>query len=234
MIRDGAATSHRMKRGTEEVFYAWIEQSERLWLAREHHGLRGDEYTMFAARIGIDKTTAKQLPRLYGLYAEKVVKFYQTEAEAAQSRGIGYVWPGWKTALAKMKKMWEPPDPTKKTKATGEPETEEPKADDVDPAEKRASLLEQIVILEQRERSLRFENEELAEQLARAQETIISLTEKSIPISECRALTVVKRIVEEPVSEAPAKPAATKKRRRATKAQGEKDDARDKMAPGTT
>jgi phage N-6-adenine-methyltransferase len=65
IIRDGQASSIKIKRATKEVLIEWIAQSERLNIARQHYALRGERFIDFAGRIGIDQASAYQLVKLW-------------------------------------------------------------------------------------------------------------------------------------------------------------------------
>src|SRR3954452_2831949 len=65
MIRDGQASSIKIKRATKEALIEWFAQSERLNIARQHYALRGERFIDFAGRIGIDQASAYQLIKLW-------------------------------------------------------------------------------------------------------------------------------------------------------------------------
>jgi DNA N-6-adenine-methyltransferase (Dam) len=57
--------AQRIKRATHEALLEWLAQGERLNIARTHYGLRGARFTDFAARIGVDRSSAYQLVKLW-------------------------------------------------------------------------------------------------------------------------------------------------------------------------
>jgi phage N-6-adenine-methyltransferase len=65
LIREGEASAARIKRATKDALTEWFAQSERLNIARQHHGLRGDRFIDFAGRIGVDRASGYQLVKLW-------------------------------------------------------------------------------------------------------------------------------------------------------------------------
>src|ERR1700693_545372 len=65
MIIAGQQSAGLIKRGTENALHLWFAQSERLNIGRSHYGLRGGRFTDFADRIGVDRSSAYQLVKLW-------------------------------------------------------------------------------------------------------------------------------------------------------------------------
>jgi hypothetical protein len=65
MVRDGQASTARIKRASVEALHEWFAQSDRLNIARSHYQLRGDRFVDFARRIGLDRSSAFQLIKLW-------------------------------------------------------------------------------------------------------------------------------------------------------------------------
>ena len=65
MIREGQASAVRIKRATKDSLLEWFSQSERLNISRSHYKLRGDRFIDFASRLGVDKSSAYQLVKLW-------------------------------------------------------------------------------------------------------------------------------------------------------------------------
>jgi hypothetical protein len=98
MIRDGQASLGRIKRSTREALVEWFAQSERLNIARTHYGLRGDRFRDFARRMGVDRSSAFELVKLYR-HRAAIMSRCLDEQEQAAARGAPYAFPGWETAL---------------------------------------------------------------------------------------------------------------------------------------
>jgi phage N-6-adenine-methyltransferase len=65
MIREGREDADKIKRHTKEALLLWFRQSERLNIARANYALRGYQFEDFAGRIGVDKSSAYQLIKLW-------------------------------------------------------------------------------------------------------------------------------------------------------------------------
>jgi len=88
LIREGSASAIKIKRATRDALLEWLAQSKRLNIARTHHKLRGRRFTDFAGRIGIDRSSAYQLVKLWD-YKDKILSRCEREGR----------YPGWETAL---------------------------------------------------------------------------------------------------------------------------------------
>ncbi len=98
MIRDGRESDRKIKRASKEALQEWFKQSERLNIARVHYKLRGDRFLDFARRVGLDRTTAFDLVKLWK-HRAAITSRCLDEAEAAAKRGETFSYPGWRTAL---------------------------------------------------------------------------------------------------------------------------------------
>src|SRR5277367_857857 len=98
MIKDGQESNRKIKRASKEALQEWFRQSERLNIARRHHKLRGDRFVDFAKRIGIDRSAAFDLVKLWK-HRSAIMSRCLDEAEAAAKRGEMFNHPGWRTAL---------------------------------------------------------------------------------------------------------------------------------------
>jgi phage N-6-adenine-methyltransferase len=65
MIREGQQSAERIKRATRNALMEWFAQSERLNIARIHYAFRGTRFTEFADQIGVDRSSAFQLVKLW-------------------------------------------------------------------------------------------------------------------------------------------------------------------------
>ena len=54
-----------MRRFRKTVLIEWLDQAERLWIAAEKHGLKNKHFIVFAAQIGIDRSSAYELLKLH-------------------------------------------------------------------------------------------------------------------------------------------------------------------------
>lgn len=99
MVRDGQVDAARHKQRTRNALAYWFRQSERLNIARTHHGLRGERFKDFARRIGVDRSSAFELVKLWK-HKGAILARCQTDAEAAAKRGEPYYYPGWARALS--------------------------------------------------------------------------------------------------------------------------------------
>ena len=89
MIRDSQQFSKpKLKRLSKEALLEWFAQSERLNIARIHHHLRGPRFTDFAERIGVDRSSAFQLVKLW--------QYRQRILARCEDEGRYY---GWETCL---------------------------------------------------------------------------------------------------------------------------------------
>jgi site-specific DNA-methyltransferase (cytosine-N4-specific) len=98
MVRDGKADTIQHGRRTRESLDYWFRQAERLNIARAHYELRGTRFTDFARRIGVDRTSAFQLIKLYK-HRAAILSDCREEQDRATKRGEYYFYPGWRTAL---------------------------------------------------------------------------------------------------------------------------------------
>ena len=65
MIADGQVTADKIKRMTEGALLLWFNQSGRLCIARKHYNLRGARFSDFADRMGIERSNAFKLAKLW-------------------------------------------------------------------------------------------------------------------------------------------------------------------------
>ena len=91
LLREGRASNRRIaeqekgiKRFRKAVLLEWLDQAERLWIAAEMHGLVGKRFEVFAAQIGIDRSSAYELLKLHP----------HRNTILAQCREDNH-WPGW-------------------------------------------------------------------------------------------------------------------------------------------
>ncbi len=80
MIRDGRSSAGLIKRGTSTALLEWLKQSERLNIARTHYVLRGGRFTDFADRLGVDRSSAFQLVKLW-LHRKAILKRCQGDGK---------------------------------------------------------------------------------------------------------------------------------------------------------
>ena len=85
MAADGQAGVKKYRQRTKEALEYWFRQSERLTIARTHHGLRGDRFKDFARRIGVDRSSSFELVKLWK-HRPKVMARCQSEADDADKR----------------------------------------------------------------------------------------------------------------------------------------------------
>jgi phage N-6-adenine-methyltransferase len=97
MIAASLISREKIKQSTQTALLEWFAQSERLTIARDHHGLRGARWIDFAGRLGVDKSSAYQLVKLHAFRTE-ILKRCRDEGR----------WPGWETCL-----YWYARDPRK-------------------------------------------------------------------------------------------------------------------------
>ena len=62
----------------------WLDQAERLWITAEIHGLKNKHFIVFAAQIGVDRSSAYKLLKLHPKRKEVL----------AQCKKHNH-WPGW-------------------------------------------------------------------------------------------------------------------------------------------
>jgi DNA N-6-adenine-methyltransferase (Dam) len=91
LLREGRASSVRIgeqekgiRRFRKTVLMEWLDQAERLWIAAEKHGLKGKRFLVFAAQIGIDRSTAFELLKLHP-HRKQTLDICRREDH----------WPGW-------------------------------------------------------------------------------------------------------------------------------------------
>ena len=91
LLREGRASKKRIadleknkQRLRKMVLSEWLDQAERLWIAAEIHGLEGKHFEVFAAQIGVDRSSAYELLKLHP-NRRKVL---------AQCKKQNH-WPGW-------------------------------------------------------------------------------------------------------------------------------------------
>ena len=72
LLREGRASSRRIdeqekgiRRFRRIVLIEWLDQAERLWIAAEIHGLKNKHFLVFAAQIGMDRSSAYELLKLH-------------------------------------------------------------------------------------------------------------------------------------------------------------------------
>ena len=72
LLRDGRDSQQRIqqigngiRKFRKEILTEWLNQAERLWLAAEHHRLKGKHFEVFATQIGIDRSSAYELLKLH-------------------------------------------------------------------------------------------------------------------------------------------------------------------------
>jgi hypothetical protein len=100
MICDSVVSREKIKQSTQRALLEWLKQSERLVIARDHYHLAGSRWVDFASRIGVDRTSAYRLVKLWPLKV-KVLK---------RCKGTGH-YPGWETCLD-----WFTPDASGRTR----------------------------------------------------------------------------------------------------------------------
>ncbi len=95
LLRDGRASNRRIRlhettllRTSKERLTEWLDQAERLWIASKVHGLDGKRFTVFAAQIGIDRSSAFEVVKLH---PHRIAVLAQCKREQH--------WPGWKVCL---------------------------------------------------------------------------------------------------------------------------------------
>lgn len=112
LLREGRASKrridehdHGIKRFRKLVLTEWLDQAERLWLAAEIHGLKGKHFEVFAAQIGIDRSSAYELLKLHP-HRKTVL------ARCSEDKH----WPGWEVCASWFKRGEpediEPEEPT--------------------------------------------------------------------------------------------------------------------------
>ena len=88
MIADGQVTADKIKRMTEGALLLWFNQSGRLCIARKHYNLRGARFSDFADRMGIERSNAFKLAKLWQ-HRHAILKRCREEGK----------WYGWETTL---------------------------------------------------------------------------------------------------------------------------------------
>jgi len=99
MELDGQKSLAKIRRASQESLQEWFAQSERLNIARGHYKMKGDRFIDFAKRIGVDKSSAYNLVKLYQ-HRAAITSRCLDEAEKAAARGEPFCYPGWLTALS--------------------------------------------------------------------------------------------------------------------------------------
>ena len=99
MMRDGQREAADHGRRTREGLDYWFRQSQRLNIGRKHYQLRNDRFKDFARRIGVCRSSAYLLVKLWD-HRAKIIARCLADAELAAKRGERYYWPGWLTALS--------------------------------------------------------------------------------------------------------------------------------------
>jgi phage N-6-adenine-methyltransferase len=96
LVRDGRASNQRIRahetiirRTSKAVLVEWLDQAERLWIAAEIHRLKGKHFEVFAAQIGVDRSSAYELLKLHPHRNAVLTRC------AKENR-----WPGWGCALS--------------------------------------------------------------------------------------------------------------------------------------
>jgi hypothetical protein len=100
MIAASVVSREKIKQGTHRALTEWLKQSERLVIARDHYHLTGPRWVDFAGRLGVDRSSAYQLAKLFP-YKANILKRCRAEGR----------YPGWETCL-----HWHLPDPRGRTK----------------------------------------------------------------------------------------------------------------------
>jgi hypothetical protein len=99
LVHDGQADAEKHRQRTREALLYWFRQSQRLNIAHTHYRLRGTRFEDFARRIGVDRSSAFALFKLWPR-RDAILKRCQREAKEAAKQGETYHYPGWETALA--------------------------------------------------------------------------------------------------------------------------------------
>jgi hypothetical protein len=93
--RDGLAEDERIRkresivrREAKEVLVGWLNQSQRLYIAAEIHGLKGPKFLKFAADIGIARSTAYEVLKLHPHQVRILTLSERTD-----------FWPNWQACL---------------------------------------------------------------------------------------------------------------------------------------
>jgi phage N-6-adenine-methyltransferase len=96
LLRDGRDSHQRIQEiGTgirkfrKAVLTEWLDQAERLWIAAEHHRLKGKPFEGFAEQIGIDRSSAYELLKLHP----------NRQRVLTQCRKDNH-WPGWEVCAS--------------------------------------------------------------------------------------------------------------------------------------
>ncbi|MGP0003046.1 MAG: DNA N-6-adenine-methyltransferase [Acetobacteraceae bacterium] len=116
LLREGRASSRRIaeqekgiRRFRKTVLIEWLDQAERLWIAAEIHGLKNKHFIVFAAQIGVDRSSAYELLKLHPKRKEVL----------AQCKKHNH-WPGWEICASWFKadggSNLEPDAPTARNK----------------------------------------------------------------------------------------------------------------------
>lgn len=167
MVRDGRASMDRARRGTQVALIEYLDQAERLWLARTHYGLGGDRYVAFAASIMISRSDAFELVKLHPHRAAVLARVF-AEDEAAKAKGIGYTYPGWKRCLSwfKPKTPKEEADADEAEEAEDDEHAGEDAAAEIERLETANNDLEErLAVAQQQTRSERIAREEAEERV---------------------------------------------------------------------
>jgi phage N-6-adenine-methyltransferase len=99
MISDGQKSFAKIRRSSREALQEWFAQSERLNIAVEHYRLKGERFIDFARKVGVDKSSAYNLVKLWK-HRPAITSRCLDEAEKAAALGEQFQYPGWLTALS--------------------------------------------------------------------------------------------------------------------------------------
>jgi phage N-6-adenine-methyltransferase len=77
------------RRFRKDVLIEWLNQAERLWIAAEIHKLKGKHFEVFAAQIGIDRSSAYEL-----------LKLHPNREQALARCDSNDHWPGWEVCAS--------------------------------------------------------------------------------------------------------------------------------------
>jgi hypothetical protein len=99
MISEGQKSFAKIRRSSQEALQEWFAQSERLKIAMQHYRLKGESFIDFARKIGVDKSSAYNLVKLWK-HRAAITSRCLDEAEKAAARREPFQYPGWLTALS--------------------------------------------------------------------------------------------------------------------------------------
>jgi hypothetical protein len=109
IARGRNAFAQHVAQGSKEALTGWLIIVECLYHIREYRDpdtgkpLSADQYLQAAKQIGIrNRSDAMELPRLYP-YIDRIWAKCDHDEAAANARGVGYEYPGWRKAFAPFK-----------------------------------------------------------------------------------------------------------------------------------